>query len=398
MTTASQDIGATAVRVETGSPAGHSTIFKLSCATAFALMLALAPTPAFAQHGGGGGGGGGAHGGGGGGGGSHGGGGGGGHVGGGSGGGGSHAGATSAPSGGSSHGGGASASGANNSGGHWWNPFHSGASASGRGSNVAGGNGNSGTNGSPEHFAAGNNTWQEPPAPAGHASPAVNHYAPASATRPVVVGKQPAHGATGAIHEAGVVAGPPHVFPPTRGRGGYPNYFYNPYPYFGFGWGGGLWWGGFYPCDPFWGCYGYGYGGGYGLYGGSFGGDYGADLSYNSQDDEGSSQEPNTTLFAAPAGEQVGGETSQQPYVILYLKDGSSYAVSDYWLAGGKLHYVTSYGGENVIDESQLDLQRTVNENATRGVDFTLRPEPAGNGETAPAGPAPETRPPAPQP
>ena len=70
--------------------------------------------------------------------------------------------------------------------------------------------------------------------------------------------------------------------------------------------------------------------------------------------------------------------------MILYLKDGSSYAVSDYWLSGGKLHYVTSYGGENVIDESQLDLQRTVNENATRGVDFTLRPEPAGNGDAIP--------------
>ena len=395
MTTASQDAGTIAVRVETSSLARHSTIFKLSCAATFALMLALAPAPVFAQHGGGGGGGGGAHGGGSGGGGSHG-GGGGGHAGGGSGGGGSHGGATSAPSGGGSHGGGAGASGGNNSGGHWWNPFHSGSSASGKGSTAAAGS--TGT----DHFAAGNNTWQEPPAAAGHASPAVNHYVPASGTRPVVVGKQPTHGASGSIHAAGAVAGPPHVFPPHRGRGGYPNYFYNPYPYFGFGWGGGLWWGGFYPCDPFWGCYGYGYGygGGYGYYGGSFGSDYGADLSYSSPDDAGGSQEPNPTLFAAPAGDagQSSGEASQQPYVILYLKDGSSYAVSDYWLSGGKLHYVTSYGGENVIDESQLDLQRTVNENATRGVDFTLRPEPAGNGNAVPgAQAAPNPQPPAPR-
>ena len=134
----------------------------------------------------------------------------------------------------------------------------------------------------------------------------------------------------------------------------------------------------------------------------AFGGDYSADLSYNSPDDAGSSQEPNPSLFAAPPADtgQSAGETSQQqPYVILYLKDGSSYAVSDYWLAGGKLHYVTSYGGENVIDESQLDLQRTVNENGTRGLDFTLRPEPAGNGETTPAAgaPAANTQPPAPQ-
>lgn len=106
-------------------------------------------------------------------------------------------------------------------------------------------------------------------------------------------------------------------------------------------------------------------------------------------------------LYAAPpsdAGQSsTEGTSQQQPYVILYLKDGSSYAVSDYWLSGGKLHYVTSYGGENVIDQSQLDLQRTVNENATRGVDFTLRPEPAGNGETAPSAPAPDGNSQAPQ-
>jgi hypothetical protein len=199
----------------------------------------------------------------------------------------------------------------------------------------------------------------------------------------------------------GAVAAPPHVFPPHHpGRPFYPYYPYYFYPNYGFGWGGGLWWGGFGSCDPFWGCYGYGYsGGGYGYYGGSFGGNYSADLSYDSSND--ASQEPNPSLYAAPssaAGQSSGdGSSQQQPYVILYLKDGSSYAVSDYWLFGGKLHYVTSYGGENMIDESQLDLQRTVNENAARGVDFTLRPEPAGNGETLPPAPTPDANPPAPQ-
>ncbi len=390
MTTASQDNGTTEVRVTTGFPAGPSTLVKMSCVAAFVWMLALAPAPALAQHGGGGaGGGGGSHGGGGGG---------GGHASGGSGGGGSHAGAAGAPSGGSgSHASGASASGSGNSGAHWWNPFHSGASGS---AGVAGNGGTaSGSSASSQRFAGGNNTWQDPPAPAARTSGGVNHYAPASGVRPVVVGKQPANGTS--FSTRGAVAGPPHVFPPRRG--GYPNYFYYPYPYYGFGWGGGLGWGGFYPCDLFWGCYGYGYGygGGYGFYGGSFGGDYSADLSYDSPDDAAGSQEPNPSLFAAPpsdAGQSVGEASQQQPYVILYLKDGSSYAVSDYWLAGGKLHYVTSYGGENVIDEAQLDLQRTVNDNATRGVDFTLRPEPAGNGDAAPdTQAAPNTQPPAPQ-
>jgi alkyl sulfatase BDS1-like metallo-beta-lactamase superfamily hydrolase len=56
------------------------------------------------------------------------------------------------------------------------------------------------------------------------------------------------------------------------------------------------------------------------------------------------------------------------------------------------LHYVTSYGGENSIDANQLDLQRTVNENALRGVTFTLRPAPGAN---APADQHPPLMPPA---
>jgi hypothetical protein len=388
MTTNSQDVNTSGVRPTEGFPTRHSSIPILLSAVIFAMAVALSPAPVFAQHGGGGGGGGG---------GSHGGGGGGGgHVGGGSGGGGSHA---SAPSGGGgSHPSAASAGGSNNSGGHWWNPFHSGSSANGNG--ASGANVKAGSNANGDHYAAGNNTWQDPPAAAGHAAGHVNYYVPPTGARPTGPQKNPTNGATASTRAA--VAAPPHVFPPRRP--GYPYYPYYPfYPYYGFGWGGGLWGGGFYPCDPFWGCYGYGYGygGGYGYYGGSFGGDYSADLSYSSTNDMAGSQEPNPTLYAAPpsdAGQSSReGTSQQQPYVILYLKDGSSYAVSDYWLSGGKLHYVTSYGGENVIDQSQLDLQRTVNENATRGVDFTLRPEPTGNGATAPSAPAPDGNSPAPQ-
>jgi hypothetical protein len=397
MRTLSKEVNASGIRPTEGFSARHPTILRFSSALIFAAALALAPVPAFAQHGGGGGGAGG-------GGGSHGGGGGGGgHASGGSGGSGSHAGGTSAPSGGGSgsHPSASSAGGSNNnSGGHWWNPFHSGSSGNGNSGNA--GNVKSGSNQSSEHYAAGNNTWQDPPATTGRASGHVN-YGPANGVRPTGPQRNPTNGAINSAR--GAVATPPHVFPPRHpGRPYYPYYPY--YPYSGFGWGGGLWWGGFYPCDPFWGCYGYGYGygygGGYGYYGGSFGGDYSADLSYNSPNDATVSQEPNPTLYAAPSSDAEqssgAGSSEQQPYVILYLKDGSSYAVSDYWLFGGKLHYVTSYGGENMIDQSQLDLQRTVNENAARGVDFTLRPEPAGNGATVPPAPTPDANPPAPQP
>jgi hypothetical protein len=392
MTTTSQDVSASQVSLSEGFSTQQTTVHRIFSALLFAIALALTPAAAFGQHGGGGGG-------------SHGGGGGGGSAHAGGGGGGSHGGATSAPSGGGgAHASGASAAGSNNSGGgHWWNPFHSGSTSA-----VGGGSSGSGSNVSAGHFAAGNNTWQDPPAAAGHVAANVNHYVPPSGTRPAPSAKNPTNGAIAGKPGPRGITAPPHVFPPRR-----PGYSYYPYyPYYGFGWGGGLWWGGFYPCDPFWGCYGYGYGygGGYGYYGGSFGSDYSANLSYNSPDDTMMSspdpndtmgaQEPDQTWFAAPssdAAQPPSGESEQQPYVVLYLKDGSSYAVSDYWLSGGKLHYVTSYGGENAIDESQLDLQRTVNENATRGVDFTLRPRPAGDAGTVPAAPAPDTKPPAPQ-
>ncbi len=161
---------------------------------------------------------------------------------------------------------------------------------------------------------------------------------------------------------------------------------------------------GFYgPCDPFWGCYGYGagyYGGGlgYGYYGGSFSGyagDSGADLSYSGADDSSPSQEPNPSLYAvAPetmdgSGGVTSGPAGKHVVAVLYLKDGSSYAVTDYWLENGKLHYVASYGGENSVDESALDLQKTVNENAAQGLTFTLRPAP-DNTQAAPGSEAPK--------
>jgi hypothetical protein len=59
--------------------------------------------------------------------------------------------------------------------------------------------------------------------------------------------------------------------------------------------------------------------------------------------------------------------------VVIYLRDGTSYGVTDYWLSAGKLSYLTTYGGENSIPVEMLDLQKTVDENAAQGLEFTLR-------------------------
>lgn len=69
-------------------------------------------------------------------------------------------------------------------------------------------------------------------------------------------------------------------------------------------------------------------------------------------------------------------ESVAGPILVLYLRDGSGYGVTDYWLADGMLRFVTTYGAEKSIQLDQLDVQRTVDENAANGLYFTLSPSP----------------------
>lgn len=139
---------------------------------------------------------------------------------------------------------------------------------------------------------------------------------------------------------------------------------------FGFGWGWGWddWW------DPWWG-------------GPSLGSSWAPPPpNSNPSTGYGSSDSFNASLNSEPVGSpnpnSVTGNVAQStPTLLLYLKDGTMYAASDYWLVDNKLHYVTSYGTESILDMDEVDLQRTVNENAKRAVRFTLKPNP--NGPTA---------------
>jgi hypothetical protein len=72
--------------------------------------------------------------------------------------------------------------------------------------------------------------------------------------------------------------------------------------------------------------------------------------------------------------------------VLIYLKNGTMYAATDYWFAGNKLHYVVASGAESAVDIDQCDLQRTVDVNAKRGVPFALNPKPQSQSlQAAPA-------------
>jgi len=163
---------------------------------------------------------------------------------------------------------------------------------------------------------------------------------------------------------------PPHIIrPPGSLFPYYPAWFFPAYGFYGFGpffgWG----------CSPFYswtfGCGGFGYG-----YG--FGGYYAPvwDQSEPPASDE-VSNEPSPTLWQnPPAGEDLQSNAVSSPVTVIYLQDGSSYEVTDYWLSDNQLHYVTNYGGENSVSLSQIDVQRTVDANAAQGVNFTLHPAP----------------------
>jgi hypothetical protein len=165
----------------------------------------------------------------------------------------------------------------------------------------------------------------------------------------------------------------------------------------GFGWGWG--WGGFWGPGWGWGGYWPGYSLGYYPYWPGYYGDPGYSISYGDNGNYSSSDNgpvdngsgsynaapvapDNSGVIAEPQGSpndnpNTGNVSSSRPTVLLYLKDGTTYAASDYWLQDGQLHYIVNYGGESTLDMDDLDLQRTVNENARRGVNFSLHPNPS---------------------
>jgi hypothetical protein len=171
----------------------------------------------------------------------------------------------------------------------------------------------------------------------------------------------------------------------------------------GFGWGWG-WspWLGVGLWDPFWfdPWYSPWAWGGYDYY------SYPPDNNYSYDD-------PNTQLYANPdQGNDAGAANPVEPnpqdlaepnvtpdsipssarVVQLYMKNGAMVTATDFWIEDDKLHYALGDSGEITINLDQLDLQRTVQENAKRGIQFTLK---AGPGNSTPVPTPNSTQPPA---
>lgn len=181
-----------------------------------------------------------------------------------------------------------------------------------------------------------------------------------------------------------------------RGRGRSP--FNNPFFF------GGFYPFGFYPGIYFDNCFGFDYGHMFGYnpcgfgYLGPWG--YGAYSGYDFGTSNYVGMENQMPGFAGPGApteepapdEAVAPQGAEAPapapgVTVLYLKDGTSFGVIDYWLEGGRLHYVTTYGGANAMDMDDLATQHTVDENAKQGVSFTLRPPHTQDQEAQPPAP-----------
>jgi hypothetical protein len=152
--------------------------------------------------------------------------------------------------------------------------------------------------------------------------------------------------------------GPIRVF---RGRG-----FFGA-PFYRFGWGlgyGSLWWP---TCGP---SLGWGFGWGYDCYplpyyGYGFGG-FGFGNYVVPQ------------VYESPV---YGYSGEGRDLIWLYLKDGTGYGVTDYWVVNGQMHFSMfeddpTKPAEHVVPLDELDLQKTIDVNTRRGFRMVFRDEP----------------------
>jgi hypothetical protein len=77
-------------------------------------------------------------------------------------------------------------------------------------------------------------------------------------------------------------------------------------------------------------------------------------------------------LSSTPESPYEDGAEPNHPITLLQLKNGWMYGLTDYWVEGDNLHYVTNYGGKNSVPLEVIDLATTIRLNSERGVEFSL--------------------------
>jgi hypothetical protein len=89
--------------------------------------------------------------------------------------------------------------------------------------------------------------------------------------------------------------------------------------------------------------------------------------------DEDPAKGNSSTSAQAALGAARGNQALDNGVFLLVLKDGTTHAVIDYWVADDYLEYVSPDGTRSHIPLETLDLQNTVSQNATRRLPFVLR-------------------------
>jgi hypothetical protein len=159
------------------------------------------------------------------------------------------------------------------------------------------------------------------------------------------------------------------------------------WPWFGFGYGNPFW------LNPWWGAgpvYGYGY---YG-YPSSTVYSY-PDSGYSPPEDNSNPPPPldvqdnqenqdnqdnlngNWIMPNGPSPSIAPNSGTLNVPVLIYLKSGAVYAVRDYWMIDGELHFILMNGMQNSLNLEQIDLPRTNTENVKSGVKFIYKSQPS---------------------
>lgn len=80
-------------------------------------------------------------------------------------------------------------------------------------------------------------------------------------------------------------------------------------------------------------------------------------------------------VLETPSGSQLEPEELKHAETVLYLKNGQVHLLTNYRVEDNTLHYRTADGSENTFNIDEIDVQKTTDVNASRGVSFTLHPK-----------------------
>ena len=88
---------------------------------------------------------------------------------------------------------------------------------------------------------------------------------------------------------------------------------------------------------------------------------------------DGGSAAGSLDMTAAIAARESADSNPSVQVTQLALKEGIIIGLTDYWVEGSMLHYITNYGRQNAVDLDRIDLDKTVKLNSDRGISFVLR-------------------------